>query len=503
MRTPKIALTSYALPTSRRLSILGVSLALLFSVTAIQRFWVHPSGGHTHRQAVTIGMSIAFAEEVRARGLAALDFLIYPRVLERGLLDGINASEFPLLNVITGPFFLISTPWVGVFLTSLMILLFNLYVAYVYLPRFLRAWNVEVSGPICLLLWLTGATLATQVNTIMPEGFAFPLVVMGMVQLLESQNKKSQFVAGVVLCTLGIAVKPTVVVSLGAIAVLPWLVRERKAQWKALLFGCVLSVVFPGWWYAIHAKTILSFAQGPQVFMLADFNPLKKLGEVGFSGLAFLLRREPYQGELPIFVGWFFVIAGWVLGEWKVVGLYFLSLIAATSLDGPHIYVHYYYFIGTCIFAIVLMARVMAALQPHRFFKTLAIVFLAWGVAYNIRGNVWVWARDSRYWKVNFWDMGRQAASEIDRSDHLITDDTPFPLKLLWIGRSGTAAGGQVYEVCNQAQYSRLPLVLVSDVRPPFPGVEAPLCGGRPVEYRTVETPFAKWYVTKVLRTFW
>ena len=128
-------------------------------------------------------MSIAFAEQFRERGFAALDFLIYPRILQRGFLDGVNASEFPLLNVIGGVGFLISSnPWVGVFLTSLMILLLNLYVAYSCLPRLLRAWKVEVSGAICLLFWFAGSTLASQSNVVMPEGIAFPLVIAGIVQ---------------------------------------------------------------------------------------------------------------------------------------------------------------------------------------------------------------------------------------------------------------------------------------------------------------------------------
>src|SRR5947207_1660778 len=110
-----------------RIVIVGISL---FIITSIQRFSVHPSGGHTQRQSDSIGMSMAFAEELKTRGLGAFDFFIYPKVLQKGPYDGINASEFPLLNVLIGPLFLLGSPWLGVFLGSLLVLIIHLITAY-------------------------------------------------------------------------------------------------------------------------------------------------------------------------------------------------------------------------------------------------------------------------------------------------------------------------------------------------------------------------------------
>jgi hypothetical protein len=358
----------------------------------------------------------------------------------------------------------------------------------------LSAWKIEVSGAICLLLWFAGGTLASQANIVMPEGIALPLVVAGIVQFLESRNSYFKLAMGVLLCSLGIAAKPTVVIALGAVMALPFAVQEQRVQWKRLLLGCLLSVAFPAWWYTLHAKHILSFAQGPQIFALAGFNPVAKLREVGFDGLFSLLRREPYQGQLPMFVGWYFVAAGVAFGQWILVALYLLALVAATSLDGAHIYVHGYYFIGACVFSIILMARVLGAAQHRRRLMALTVVFLAWGVLFNIRGNVWVWARDSQYWKVNFWNMGVTAREMIPRDYHLITDDGAYPQKLLFIGRSGTAASGNAYQLCNQGAYTGMPLALVTN----DPPANAATCGGRPAELKTVETSYAKWYVTLV-----
>jgi hypothetical protein len=115
-------------------------------------------------------------------------------------------------------------------------------------------------------------------------------------------------------------------------------------------------------------------------------------------------------------------------------------------------------------------------------------------VLFNIRVNVWTWARDSEHPRAHLWNLGAEARKVIDNNQHLITDDGPYPHKLLFIGRSGTAAGSGVYEACNQPQYSGRQLAIVSDSPPP----STALCGGRPLDTKTVETSSAKWYVSLV-----
>jgi hypothetical protein len=90
--------------------------------------------------------------------------------------------------------------------------------------------------------------------------------------------------------------------------------------------------------------------------------------------------------------------------------------------------------------------------------------------------------------------MGVTAREMIPRDYHLITDDGAYPQKLLFIGRSGTAASGNAYQLCNQGAYTGMPLALVTN----DPPANAATCGGRPAELKTVETSYAKWYVTLV-----
>jgi len=464
-----------------------------FVLTAIARFWIHPSGSHIHRQSDTIGMSIAFSEQFRQRGFAALDFLLYPRILQRGLWDGINASEFPLLNVLGGFGFLLSSdPWVGVFLTSLLILIFNLWVAYRCLPQFLRAWKVEVSGSLGLLLWFSGATLAGQTHIMMPEGIAFPLVMLGVVEILVSQESLLRWGLGILYCSLGMAVKPTVSLVLGGLVMLVLLDEVSRSYGKRICTACLLSLVFPTWWYGMHAKSILGFAQGPQIFARAVFDPIQRLREVGIYGIFSLLKRELCQGQFPMFVGCSFLLMGLVLGEWILVILDLLSLLAAISLDGEHAFQHAYYFLGACVFSLILMARVLGATE--KYLKNFVILCLVGGVLFQIRGNLWSLSRDSKYWKIDHWEMGARARKLIEVSYHPITDDLDYPKKLLFLGRTGTIAHQSAYEVCQQEQYARYPLAIMTSDPPPRDAS----CKGRLHEFRTIETSFEKWYVTLV-----
>jgi hypothetical protein len=469
-------------------------LIAVFVASSLQRFVVHPSGGHTHRQADTIGMSMMFAEDIKARGLGALDFVMYPKVLQRGLQDGINASEFPLLNVITGPFFLLRSPVTGVFLASLLVLLLNLWTACTYLPRHLRFWNVQIDSTTALLIWLCAGTVASQSNVMMPEGVALPLVLIGMTLILESGSNWKRLLLGIVICNLGIATKPTVAVAVAALPALAVLVREQHHRAIKLLLATGACLLFPAYWYLPHAKHVLSIAQGPQIFALAHFDPIDSFRQVGWRGLIGLLRREPYQGQFPMFVGWVWITAALYLGEWAPVLLYFTALIAAISLDGAHIFVHTYYFIGTSLFAIVIMARALARATERRRVHALLLTLTFWGVLFNIRGNVWVWARDSDYWRIDHWKTGSIARDMIPASYHLVTDDGAYPLKMLYIGRSGTAANGSALDVCNHDPYRSIPLAIVTS-RSPLPGQ---ICAGRKIELKVAETPFERWSVILV-----
>jgi hypothetical protein len=439
-------------------------------------------------------MSLVFAEEMKTRGPAALDFLLYPKLLRRGLSSGVNATEFPLLNLATGPLFL-AGPRPGVFLSCLLVLALNLWAAARFLPRLLEAWGAPTPVGVCLLLWFGIECLSGQSAIFMPEGAAFPLTLMGVVHLLDPSGGKGRIAAGAALCGIGLAVKPTMVLVLGAAAFLP-LVREgHRRRWIPLGAGFLLSLVLPAWWYGFHAARIRAVADGPQYFAPATFSPLAKFAEVGWADGTGLVLREALSGQFPLFTGWLFLIVALLLKERRLVGLYLLSLVAVIGLDGRHLLQHQYYFMGSAVFTAILVARMLGAARPSPALRTALLLLLCWGVAYNVRVNAWNWARSTEGGRSDPWALGAQARALIPVDAHLVTDDGDYPHKMLLIGRSGsTSEKGPFAPPCEDGYLDRR-LAIVSETAPP-PGAFP--CGRGIRMEREVSAGRWKWRVTLV-----
>lgn len=492
----KLWLPDLSCATPRRFRQAAFVLAALFVATSAWRFLVNPSGGHVHRQSDTMGMALRFAEEFRHRGLAALDFFLYPRILSSGPFNGINATEFPLLNVIGGFFHLTAEdPFVGFFLTGTFILLVNLYVAYVEFPKLLEAWGVKLEAPVAMLVWLSTAAVASQTNIIMPEGLSIPLAVAAAARILDPKARTRNIALGILLANLALAIKPTAVFTLGAVVFAP-LFRERYAKRApALLAATALCFLFPGWWFGVQAKVINAAANGPTAFAPANLQLVQNLVNLGPKNIAHLFLQEPYQGQLPMFVGWLFVLAGIFLKEWWAVALYFLALFGSFALGGNAVLWHGYYLVGACGFALLLMGRVLGASGRHRYLRWAALACVVWGVLFEIRINIWVAGRASHHGKLKPYEFGRAVRPEIPAGYAIITDDDNYPKKLLLLGRSGEDAGGRVYTACDQAYYAGQALALVSDAPPPLGQA---ICGGRPREIRHVMSGGMKWYITLI-----
>jgi hypothetical protein len=455
-----------------------------------------PNGGHAWRQSSTIAMSLAFAVEAQHRGITALDFLIYPRILDRGVTNGIAICEFPLLNVLTGPFFMFLSPQTAAFVSSFLVLLMNIWTAFRFLPRYFRAWGCDLSPQIVLLMWFGFFRLGEQSVIFMPEGLAFPLTLIGIVYLLENNPLKSAWWVGVLVAGLGLSVKPTMVVVLAAGATAPLF---QKEQWKHVVGmwgGCILALVFPAWWYGIHAGQLGIMSDAPQYYAPATFHPLARLEEIGWWDGLRLAFEETNAGSFPIYTGLFFVVAALSCWEIGLLGLYILALVLCMALDGRHIIVHRYYFLGLNAISLVIAAKVLSKPGMRSGFQTFFICLLVGGMLFNMRTNLWCWAHGSHEGKTSIWRLGEAAKQLMPENAMLITDDgLGFPYKLMHIGCLGTTAGAQIYEVGRDSALQRKRTMLVSSTRPPK-GFATSICGI--VESHVLVEPQETWYLTLV-----
>jgi hypothetical protein len=491
-------------PRTRWLTWTVLGLLLAVGVATLIRGLTVPSGDEMvrMRQSDTLGMSLSLSLELRAHGLSALwQYLRYPTILQRGLLDGINGCEFPLLNVIIAPAFFLSSAfaaWFGV----LFIFTLNLIAGWVFLPRLLRLWGVSIPPYLAVLLWLGTTTAAHQIGVVMPEGLAFPLVVIGATILMEQPRFTLMSGVGILLCNLGLAAKAPSVIALGTVGF--WaLFTENGRPARGTLLACIAaSLLFPGWWYGLHLKHILEVAQGPQLMapkyiLTQGFNPLARFQEIGISGTGFLLARETALGQFPLGTGWIWLVMALMSGEGFVVALYGIALLGAMSLGGSYMLQHQHHFIGTSLFAMILMARTLARVKDNPWRRGILSATLVFGVGLLLVGDLQTSVSTPRRWA-----LGKQAAALIPQDHALITDDSAYPQKMLFIGRPGLGAGPGAVVACAGAEYAghKIALVLDAKLYDTQGGIRGP-CSDWVTRTERIQSESGTWVVALIDRT--
>ncbi|RZA01177.1 MAG: hypothetical protein EOP11_17605 [Proteobacteria bacterium] len=471
----KLWLRNVYCATPRRWEQICFFLTGLFVISAYLRISVSPSGAQVARQTETIGAGLRFAEEFRARGYPALDYFLHPVALGGGASAASIHDGLPLLGVIGG-FFQAGSPdpWIGVFLTSAFLLAFHLYVAYAELPKLLAAWGAQISRPLCLPLWLSSAAIANLTTVITPESLALPLLVLGAARILTG-SKFRDTALGIIWLSLSIASCPALAPGIALVALAPALRESYTKRAPSLLAACALSFVLPIWWHFINASGSL---YPPAI------NP---------AALAKLLTREVQFTQLPYFLGILTLLIGFYLREWCAIFLFLAALLFSAIAAGPMAALQGAPLAGASLLAVITLARILGATSGHRFLRPILLAAIVWGALFSVRTNIWISGRASQHGKLEPWAFARAARPDIPPGFHVITDDAFPTTKLMLLGRSGKAAGADVYTTCSEASYAALPLALISDRPPPLGQV---LCGGRPREIRHVIASGMKWYIT-------
>lgn len=443
-----------------------------------------------------MGMSLAFALDLLEAPSLLFRDLFYPRILQRGLLNGLNASEFPLLNFLTAPLW-IGEPWIGATASVIFLLGVNLLAALIFLPRLLRLFGVSLSRPLGVTLWFSSQMIAERALMFMPEGFALALVVAGLVLILENSDSlaRPKTWLGILLTGLAVAVKPTLVPAFGV--ALLWALKTKPESRRTLRVCLALGValLFPAWWYTVHVETILAMSEGPQIFKRAEVSPLENLRALGWRDSFELLNREIVHNQFPFAMGWIIIALALLRKQWLALLAWLTAFVLILVLGGRHIRAHEYYFIGSSLFAVLLMALTLQSWRSNRIIHALLLAIISFGLLYGIRTNI-ITARKARG---TLWAAGAQAAALIPEDHHLITDDSRFPAKLLRIGRSGTIAGSQALKMCTDPRYAGRKLAIVVDMKLFPDGLPATPCqAAAKLDAGTVPSPSGAWKVLLV-----
>ena len=295
---------------------------------------------HRWRQIDTLSVSIRYwlRWTIEAHPLAPL----LPAVLRSEDGYGIMPMEFPLLNLLTAPFFS-AGPQAGFVLANSFVFVTNvvLTLCCAYLWKRKKLYDKIRMDYVCLSLMLF--TLSSRyLFKFMPDYASLLLVFWG----LSGAWTRGWKLGACILMTLGLLMKPTSVIALAFVFWHP----DFKGFIKKNAAWVFLSLVVAASYYTLGLHYIDQFRDTAQIFLVRARNPLTNLGEA-FSYPEELLKLLFQKLLFAPGVFLFFGLSGFVLPMHKrflAKGLVILALqiLGIFVLDGSHAYNHDYYFIG-------------------------------------------------------------------------------------------------------------------------------------------------------------
>jgi hypothetical protein len=315
-------------------------LVLRFAMLGIRAFL--PLGyPDIWRQVDTLSVSLRYWMRWTIEPAASSPWVsLLPAVLASGDGNGIMAMEFPLLNLLGAPFFAFGPYWGR----SLAVLVVNALALTATLAH-ARVWKGErLAGipawPVMLLLPVYSFSL-TWSSKFMPDYLSVLLV--GMALGLSWRRPGASFLLG----ALGLLMKPTSIV----VYALALGVQDRSARWRKACLPIAASIAIAALYYTLGMRGLRAFQDTPSLFAV-EMRPLWQSLAEYWTQPELILNLLFYRPIFP--AGLFFAIA---LGAWKSIrerqmefsplwAIVALQWLAISALDGPHSFIHAYYYLG-------------------------------------------------------------------------------------------------------------------------------------------------------------
>lgn len=288
---------------------------------------------HVWRQSDTLGVSLRYWLRFTEEPWSWQTLL--PAVLQSGEGNGIMGMEFPILNLLFSPSWALGPYW-GKIICSLGII-FLTYGLSLHLSRS-RTWLSRA-----FLLFPVLSYSADYIDKFMPDTLAALLVCWGMLRLLKRRP-----LSGTTLLTLGLLIKPPVVV---ALAILPLFSNFRKTFLRFVApIACALLLTFL--YYTAGIRFIDSLRMGTAALYATEFrDPIRSFVDV-FSDPSLLWSQ--LRDRMWMSFGVFLLGITWLVARvpkkrvWITLFSVLLILQFATigALDGLHLAIHDYYLMG-------------------------------------------------------------------------------------------------------------------------------------------------------------
>lgn len=324
---------------------LATSLVKAFGLLQMPHIW---------RQTDTLGVSYRYWLRFSQEPFSWKSFL--PAVLQSGDGNGIMPMEFPLLNLIFAPAFAFGPYWGKVIASvGLILLVFGL------------CWKLSRSrvwfAPGFLLL-PTLSYSADYIDKFMPDVLAMLFVAWGSIRLVQKHRP-----AGLTWISLGLLMKPTVIVGL---AILFAFGHFRRNFWKNALM-LLIPIGLTALYYTAGMKFIDGFrVNTPNLFAVEFRSPLRSLIEV-FSNFDFIFHQ--FRDRMFLSFGILLMLVS--LRKTVLAGLALLTVQFSTIalLDGNHMAIHDYYLAGLAPMAVAVFFLILR--RNRSWLKTLALVVVS------------------------------------------------------------------------------------------------------------------------------
>ncbi len=315
------------------LNAILISFGIRFSFLCIRAF-----GGlvmpHVWRQTDTLGVSLRYWLRFTQESNLGAFHLILPAVLQAGDGNGITPMEFPFLNLIFSPLWILGALWGK-------IIIYQTFASLIfYLIHQLSKKGHWYASALLLLPTLSWS--ADYIEKFLPDTLAMLFITYGCVIFFERRWK------GLTLITLALLMKPTAVVGLA------FLFFIRKFRKNPITEGwpIALSLAVCGLYYTKGMGLISSFTiNTPKLFATSLRNPIQSLFEV-FHDYRFVMneftqRVFMFGGSALIMLAVLFRFRRYPIKLlfWGAALIIFM-FTTISALDGEHMKVHDYYLVS-------------------------------------------------------------------------------------------------------------------------------------------------------------
>lgn len=421
--------------------LLYLLIGIKFTVALIAA-WGYFTNPHIIRQIDTMATTLMYAKKF-AHNLSLHNFL--PTSLGAGdILSEVTPMEFPILNIILSPLFLI--PWKYNYAIAHIFLILINYTLFWLIYRTLRQeqkWDLSSAW---LLTPVYGLTLL-YIDRFMPDATAFLLCSLSMFWMWKNEKEVLSILVG----SLGMLIKPPVAVVYAVFLLLP------VSRWKKLSICLLLSLIPVVFYYTLGMDYLKSHSQMDLYFAVDLRNPFKAV--ISFFShpkklFSLIFKDTLYRYSFVlILLGLFFAHLRKQVKDrnlmTKLLLVLFVQIILLAIINGDHSFMHNYYMIGTSFVACWLLSL------SFRQDKRLLIVGLLFLVFTNLERSIY---RTSPLRKGSIRSEARTLLEEVPelRSEKKIrTKFTPVPRLGLVFGKiqnSSSAKYGIYYKAdkCDQ-----------------------------------------------------